>query len=499
MKKINLFCLLFCFVSYHSILAQSGYVRKLVYSKPTVSNEYLILKNQDTTIRSWSLDFYQANSDTMVCVSRVKISGQNFYKVPESYLQSDTKLKVTAFDIFGIEIMSEGPFEICVGCEDNGFCWWGCNGKTYAYGIFHPMNPNIGAGLLDMGQLPPLNPSYQHNYEWIPITEWQTFQATKSPGYYGLSDFTIEGHRIISLNDVNFAQNLVSANGVNCNGTVIGVAKDFGPWITTQGDIEAPTIGGQNICNQNFNWAVSMLNTYNQYPNGVPQLSCNGDIVSENTGTGTGTGPGIGPLFNGYETIFADVIDTIEEIGNIYFGLSKFNSNIGGNFSWNQDLYSVYISKVGDANFTSITLFRDSLFDSNGVFIGPSINLEQGLYTLGYQFSDYSYCSSNFYLKTPSSSSLSQSSFLSANFFPNPISNDDFKIEINSTSRLRFTLELLNNENKSLFSKKFEVEKDSEFTDVVENAFLPDSNFFLVKLTFEDNSVQTYTIVRSNN
>jgi hypothetical protein len=499
MKKIILITVLLTLIFSNQLRAQSGYLRKLVYSKPTLSNQYLILKDQDTSIKSWGLEFYKNISDSQVCVSRVKISGINFYKVPEEYLKNETQLKVTAFDISGNQILEEGPFEICVGCEDYGFCWWGCNGKTYAYGIFHPMNSNIGAGHLDMGQLPALNPSYLHNYEWIPITEWPTFQTTKSPGYYGLNSFTIEGNRIITLHDVNFTQNLVSANGVNCNGTVIGIAKDFGPWITTQGDVEAPTIGGQNICNQNFNWAISMLNTYNQFPNGVPQLSCNGDIVAHNSGTGTGTGPGVGPLFNGYETIFADVNDTIEETGNIYTGLSKFSGNIGGNFNWNQDLYSVYISKVGDANYSSITLFRDSLFNLNGEFIGPSFNLEQGLYTLGYQFADNSYCSSNFYLKTPSSSTLSQSSFLSTNFFPNPVANNDLNIEFNSTARVKFTLELLDNENKSVYSKKFEVEKDREFTDVIENGYLPESNYFIVRFTFDDGSILTSTIVRSSN
>ncbi len=514
-----------------------------VYGLPNLNKGYLIW-NCDDPDREFYRVYIIENSITPSGTSQVtmdmhELHDINYLKIKDDYWkipQADKwyTAEVKAYDdnnnvLYSSEeilqdvLSSAGP--------EGGFgeviCNWECVSSNYAYRImatdyngfnysqrttFDYYDENAGIGV--------------PHYRWFSDTEFSNYtgygitaSGTGSPEWHGMPDgwqipdnqngLDDVGGKIIRLDNSWDSYFCDSQGGEITSPEVWGIQKALGPW--AGGEYYYRYGYGSNLCEGNQaldlgNMIIFMNNqNENNLPN-IPTLACSANLAA-------GCGPNGGHTGGGFNEVEADahcgiIFDYTANSGGGAFGaaidsdfgcLPDVGESIDGVVGFGTFLASTELFQIVrlDENPKTILLSSgEDYVDSTGTPISMSINLDPGLYKilaktpnkgLRYTLAD---------VKNNTNISLLHKDYFDALVFPNPLTDDIFKIHIQTSARLNVQYDIYDAQGNPLWSQKFNLPKDHDADHTINHNVQLPSGVILHKFEFEDGSIETYTSLK---
>lgn len=487
---------------------------------PERADGFLILNKIDyPTINDWRVVIKVRSINN----GGSKISGLVEYSLnkPYTYVNEYLNDPDVFYHVFGISahgdtVVEQGPINVPVGhiSYSEEYHSWDCHSKTYAYKIQALTDVDAsGTSVLQMTALKPdISTGFNHYYQWVDGSDWLSFVGNAPASHYGFPqsgpdttglgfDYLQEynnpfSERIIRLQNVPLNASLYDAYGQPCSGTVWGIAKVLGDW-NTGFRPRTDVLAGTHYYNLQLSGAMAKLNIYkaNWDDSGnEPDVSC--------YNYSTGALPGGSGQYNGW----ADGVESIEW-------------NVDGNYAWSNnyynfgnwlqeifDLFNPWSDNISPGNYggtvnitnehnVTLSLDYNNLFTEDGVFNGFSGTIGAGLNKMSISFNNGSYTSGYFYLEEEQDVSISLSDLVGLTVFPNPITENEFNITLNSIATLSFTYNLYDEQGNLIYSKDFSTLGDESARYSIEPNFIP-SGIMLHRLQFEDGSVLERTTIR---
>ncbi|MCK4663706.1 MAG: hypothetical protein KAT68_12620 [Bacteroidales bacterium] len=504
MKKIS-YLVMFLFVISASINAQ------VIKYNPLLTQGYLVFY-EDENVSSWEIEisqkiFNDGKFEDNGVVDKIKLLGSNYIKLPREYYAPDEdfySVTVKGIGNDGKAIVSVGSVLMPPICEDCGSsggnsldCSWKCNGETYAWSINKYSLSDGGNAYLSLGSnvasVDPGGYLVTPYFQYMDQTEYDYLKADHS--------FLLE-HYLISSTDIDHFDNLhftrmtgvlasdeiKNKDGYILTGIVYGVAKEKGHWngnLIKTGYL-AITDG---ICINSKLWAINTMNNYSddfdQY--GLPPLVCN------IAGDGGGPSPIIPDVIAAElrwtqgEDGQDDVYDFIDYVNTVLYGDDENSDSF-----WPDDVRDISICQINTVG-ESYKFTESDLFSAEGEFIGPSFQLDAGLYNITFRFNNNSFFNIIADIKEPIINNCELSNFLEPTIFPVPIDGDNFSIKLKATASLIFTYELFDSNGNRIFDEKLSIKKDYDEIFQIQPAGGIPSGILINRFEFKDGSYISIT------
>ena len=475
----------------------------LIKIYPHSANGYLILK-ESSSIKYWHIEIIETDSAfTEEVIERNDLIGKNYLKISEEYLMnSNYYIKIIAYYNDGSEYEENytlgDPYK---PEQPGGPDWeheseWHCNGVDYAWRIDQFCISNQGVSYLVLGHdvagynntTGVVTPYYQYFSENNFIAFRNNIFSignNQIDGIYYADYYDIppnwldyDGLDVIKLlNNPNITYK--DRYGVTINSTyVIGIHKGVGPWAPyancwqTEDFLSGPGYDRP--------WAIDRMNLHAdfQYCN-KPQLEC----ICAPTGNGN---------FDNFDSQHAAAlleVPTLDSIVWIWDILQDWDSILNGSNSinWWDNYYALSITSISGNNGEIANIKISDLIDENGNINDISVSLNSGLYTFGINYSDGAYES---VVKEiiPSDSNNNDANSLSTLIYPNPLSGNEFNMNLDADKDLKFIYRLNDFNGNLIYESKFYLNKDeTEIVTIKPELEIP-YGYLINQFIFEDNS-----------
>jgi hypothetical protein len=490
---------------------------------PAKANGYLLLDNEANLIKYWRINISDSVTNPnngqkeFESVYKNELWGTNHVYIPQNLRSNTAMITVQGFnaanELVDTDIQAVGPQP-----PSNVVCEMLCIGDDYVYAIKDWEHPTTSARHLEVDEPSSHPANYPYYYEWIAAEDWvnNTAMSHRSdPFYYGVSSFTVDGSKIITLNVPSGSQySLFNRFGDPINGLVYGIKKGFGPWKDNHFLKGAP-FGILDGCYDasTLPYIIDDINNH-IHPNDIgPELECNGYAhISDGE---TPDEPSIdGPCLVSFYDLLGD-IDLSNDGGDIgdvidlldvpcednYASESPVDgttSVFGNAFTWPENISRITLKMIDtDTLIAPIYLTKELFFDAENNYIPNNIAFPKGFYIIGYQGVDLSYHAYYYENKEATTFNLNQANFVNYTAYPVPITTDQFNLTVQATQRVSFTFEIKNASGELLFSDNYEIEKGNTLEKSIEpSTGIPVGQLFN-KLIFKDGSEISFQTIKN--
>jgi len=476
----------------------------VINAEPSTSNGYLCWEQVQNA--TYEVLIFERHIDSLSNVTYDTLvtlyPSQNYLRFDAQYLNSNSYYyKINALNSLG-EVEDESDFEPhCLYCpEDDEYidaCSWTCNGPDYAWKVTLAQNEAESNGRLmvssgntfdyDAGVSVPL-------YE--PMT-WTVYNAKGYPGY-------LDGRAVYTRNDVLAAEGIRDASNnllsAAVHGNIYFVEKKLEQfWELPPIYTDVISISEANCGIGNRPWAI---NTYNNYPSStLPiELTCTNAFGNYPDDPNDDENDGTNPNWEWWETINQYWGFEAPTIGDLLNGLPGLAAN---GQSWvrvnevDEDFSFIYISRIDDVSFTPVIIDPATIFNNGGNFVAPSNNFSSGLYRVTFGWENGSVLPLVFEHDSAGYTPITNADFVELGIAPNPIQNNELKIEISTERQMNFTLQVLSLSGATLHTEQISMNAD---TTQQKNISVAGSNFpysqLVVKLIFADGSTMQEIAIR---
>lgn len=494
-----------------SMLTQAQGPTDAISYLPHEANGFLILnKNHFSSVVRWKVSIstrtanVSSNTWTYNKVKSYDIRGTFYLMIEDQYRGGDHFVEIEGLNQSGGVVATQGPVRINPNSNPwPAACGWQCIGNTYAYGLELLVAPNNAESRIRMtNAVPPADAPY--HYQWISDAHWNAFtQNLSNLGYYNIPNFIPNNSSLIKLTGVAAQHAKTDASGVQIHGTVYGVRKYYGPWATQSAMMESNVLtGGQSNCNQNFNWAMGQVNNNASIPS---QLACTGISYGQSDGVYSDIESPISGTYEPCLEFFNDVwnnesggnaYDAIDYISGCTLGNEAGTGTITDGFNWPENVSVITFFRLDSTGVAPIVVKEADLFNNKGEFVGSSIQIQRGLYSVGIQYADASYSIDFFEARRDSRDQLTDADFLGITAFPVPVINNQFSFQLNPTARVNCTYQLYDKNANLIFTKNYVLEKDANSTDLITVPGGIPSGILFNKFIFEDGSQINFQTVK---
>lgn len=491
---------------------------------PAKANGYLLLDNEANQVKYWkiqiddSVQLPNSTVKTYQTVLKKELWGTNHLYIPQNLRTNSAKLTVQGFnaanELIDTDVQAVGPQP-----PSNVVCEMLCVGDDYVYAIKDWQHPTTLVSHLEVDEPSSPPAGYDYYFEWIRAIDWANNTAMShnpDPHYYGLSTFTVDQDKIITL-QVPSNTYLYNRFGDPINGGVYGIKKGFGPWKDNYFLKGAP-FGIVDGCNDasTLPYLIDDINDH-IHPNDIgPELECNGYAhISDGE---TPEEPSIdGPCQESYfEVLGGDASSndggntwTVTTVGQIidlpcYENYNPIEGIAGGStvsgnaFTWPENISRITLNLIDtDSPIAPIYLTKDLFFDAENNYIQNNIAFPKGFYVIGYQGVDLSYHAYYFENKETTTFNLNQANFVNYTAYPVPITTDKFNLTVQATQRVSFRYEVKSASGELLFADDYEIEKGK----TLEKSIAPVNGIpvgqLFNKLIFKDGSEISFQTVKN--
>ena len=471
-------CLFVCL--FVTTMSKQSKAQLLNYKTNDLKGFVLVEKGQYDKLEMWEIELMQRSYTDSVhfidsVVYRKRVLGQNYTKIPEQFLNEDNHylLSVTGRDKAGDIVVTDeeewGYTWVDGGDWEFDFSTYNCNGINYTYRI--SSNCEVSNGFVSQSgylSLEPYTPEGSSAYVYF---SWDDFASIAQNNPYPFSDYYgvwfqdvynvgPDGVNSIIQEGVTSADGLYGADGFLVIGTgpnqsVVGIKKNMGPW------------GGHTV-NTNYldgiddgwdlNQAINIMNTYaaddlEWYE--MPHLVC-----YEAEGIDVDN-PDASIYADCFEDLYsADWIEDLEDGGDFdFFDLIDdisdcINDEEDNDWPWPVNIIDISIYRLSGEATQVIRLDESDIIDENGNIIAPDFILDDGLYSIGFNFEDRSHSYSIMELEKKMNNSLDLADFFEISIFPVPIKDECFFADINGSMNDIITYNLYNDQGKLIHSEK---------------------------------------------
>ncbi len=492
---------------------------------PAKANGYLLLDNAANLVKYWRINISDSVTNPsngqkeFESIYKNELWGTNHVYIPQNLRSNTAMITVQGFnaanELVDTDIQAVGPQP-----PSNVICEMLCVGDDYVYAIKDWQHPTTLVSHLEVDEPSSPPAGYDYYFEWIRAIDWANNTAMShdpDPHYYGLSTFTVDQDKIITL-QVPSNTYLYNRFGDQINGEVYGIKKGFGPWKNNHFYKTAPI--GIEFCNDptSLPFLIGHINQ-NIHPNDNlllgPLLSCNG--YTPIGGGGTPEEPNIDdpcmtPFFdllggsawsnNEGHTWTGNLVGQIINIpceDNYASESPVIGTSVFGNaFTWPENVSRITLNLIDtDTPMAPIYLTKDLFFDAENNYVPNNIAFPKGFYIIGYQGVDLSYHAYYFENKEATTFNLNQSNFVNYTAYPVPITSDQFNLTVQATQRVSFTFEVKNALGELLFSDNYEIEKGNTLEkSIVPATGIPVGQLFN-KLIFKDGSEISFQTIKN--
>ena len=492
---------------------------------PAKANGYLLLDNEANLVKYWRINISDSVTNPnngqkeFESIYKNELWGTNHVYIPQNLRSNTAMITVQGFnaanELVDTDIQAVGPQP-----PSNVICEMLCVGDDYVYAIKDWQHPTTLVSHLEVDEPSSPPAGYDYYFEWIRAIDWANNTAMShdpDPHYYGLSTFTVDQDKIITL-QVPSNTYLYNRFGDQINGEVYGIKKGFGPWKNNHFYKTAPI--GIEFCNDptSLPFLIGHINQ-NIHPNDNlllgPLLSCNG--YTPIGGGGTPEEPNIDdpcmtPFFdllggsawsnNEGHTWTGNLVGQIINIpceDNYASESPVIGTSVFGNaFTWPENVSRITLNLIDtDTPMAPIYLTKDLFFDAENNYVPNNIAFPKGFYIIGYQGVDLSYHAYYFENKEATTFNLNQSNFVNYTAYPVPITSDQFNLTVQATQRVSFTFEVKNALGELLFSDNYEIEKGNTLEkNIVPVTGIPVGQLFN-KLIFKDGSEISFQTLKN--
>lgn len=492
---------------------------------PAKANGYLLLDNEANLVKYWRINISDSVTNPnngqkeFESIYKNELWGTNHLYIPQNLRSNTAMITVQGFnaanELVDTDIQAVGPQP-----PSNVICEMLCVGDDYVYAIKDWQHPTTLVSHLEVDEPSSPPAGYDYYFEWIRAIDWANNTAMShnpDPHYYGLSTFTVDQDKIITL-QVPSNTYLYNRFGDPINGEVYGIKKGFGPWKNNHFYKTAPI--GIEFCNDptSLPFLIGHINQ-NIHPNDNlllgPLLSCNG--YTPIGGGGTPEEPNIDdpcmtPFFdllggsawsnNEGHTWTGNLVGQIINIpceDNYASESPVIGTSVFGNaFTWPENVSRITLNLIDtDTPMAPIYLTKDLFFDAENNYVPNNIAFPKGFYIIGYQGVDLSYHAYYFENKEATTFNLNQANFVNYTAYPVPITSDQFNLTVQATQRVSFTFEVKNALGELLFSDNYEIEKGN----ILEKSIVPANGIpvgqLFNKLIFKDGSEISFQTIKN--
>jgi hypothetical protein len=513
MKK-NIIILLILFAFMQTIAQDVSLIRH----NPQNTNGFIVLENNfQADVSYWSLiilqntyeDFELVNQEELECF---ELMGKNFMKIPEEYMiMENLSMRIIAHfpnqnEIEeDIEITPQAPG----GPQWERYKEFPCIGSTYAYNIVQYKHVTIDKSYLTLttaveqtnpvvyyyqywplSLINSINPSAYVNNAFTPTNLYRFYEYYNIPPTQNLNNLITGGGIDVIIRNNPATNRFKTANGNTIyESQVFGVKKDKGPWaknglsgncLTTT---EIHTIQIADVME-----AIDYMNNYGSpVPCGMFPLSCD-NPNRPSTSIGGSLNEEVGEeLEIELDTIvwYWDIFENVQSIANLEIG--EFWSPYSG----------ISIHQISDnGNLISDIQITD-LFDNEGNKIDIPLQLNPGLYNITITFDDGSFIRIVEEKENEAYNPDVMANHLSATFFPVPIMENDFNINLSATESMEMEYTLHNFNGDIIYQTTIVIEEGTvETINISPDSGIP--NGYLVNVFhFSDDSQLSIITVKS--
>lgn len=518
MKKFNLKDLLLIVPVFAIQFTTAQQQVDLIVGEPDIYQDYILLNPEvDSSIVSWEVLISSLYYDTVTQSVESKNLAKLGTRSLDSYVRIDPFYR-SKFEYLRIVVngLDQNKTPIVTDKWESSVppghithvprCWNTCVGKTYAFDVVINDRVNL-QNVLQSGH----TVSYrEHNtvkdgsayipeYRHMSFNEANTLDnnsfsqcdddLTETYCHYNINDYAdpegtnffipdgIDGIKLIKREGITAADQLKDKNGVVLIGTVYSIQKHLGKWQDENFTMSDELANEADIpCGDFLNSITAMINHANSNINLNNDLSCNG--------FGGGVDPWGDLPFNVWSDLHNDWVDWDEDIYDILDYMENvFDDNFDGNTSgvdwWpSDDVSQIQLINIGKgvsegATQSTIVLYRDSLFNSNGEPNYNDITLQQGLYNIHFTLIG----GRTFPLILGKTNSETQgfahTNFLDVNIYPNPITSGNLTIAMEADATLNFDYKILDGQGAEIYNKdNVTINKDNAL-----DLFVPVNNF----------------------
>jgi len=268
--------------------------------------------------------------------------------------------------------------------------------------------------------------------------------------------------------------------------TVFGVAKGKGKWggplmscFTTPTTTYGPAAATNNI-----QFAMNLMNANNL-------SSCNQpNIICSSAGGNFPSPPPLSALPVAKIKIITRPVRAILEDIDAQFILP-------GN--WWDDIFGITLTKISGNQNRVFDIEISDLIDENGEIIDPLVSLDEGLYSIGIQFTNGSFISlitETEPLEEPPVPVLAD--HLTTTIFPVPITENEFSIALSATKNLNVIYKLYDFNMNLLYETEIQIADGESSTINICPENIPDG-LLINQFIFEDNSQSSVLTTKSSN
>ena len=340
------------------------------------------------------------------------------------------------------------------------------------------------------------------------------------------------GVNVIGPLDGN-ATTYYNVNGLPISGAVIGVRKDAGPWKVQNGQVQTPPtlLFGLGVCTNPRSWAIGIVNTHGDFSRSgnlpdFPPLQCmpQPGIPDGGAGSSNIADPKcLPPSIQFTIGVDGDFWKYMEKVHKCYdknydswWGNPPEEGKEGqGPAQWWTLVNRIIIADLGDGTGGTepIIINTARFFNSNeggnsepddgtggdpgdgttgvsGEWNGSQFTLNPGLYSIGIAFKNGNYVPHVVEVPVAVYNVYEQANFFEAQIFPNPITGDQFQINMQAQVTMKFDYEIWDFYGNQLYSRNFVMHIEQDRTHTINKNNLP-SGLLLHRFVFEDGSVKS--------
>lgn len=469
-------------------LANGGVVIK---ASPDRSNGYLCWEATNFTNYEVLILEKKINSSQVVYYDTLTTMtpSTNFVRIDPQYMgNADYFYKINIKNSNG-GLEAESDFSpACGDCGESltDYCYWTCNGADYSWKLQMAFNDEFSNGNLRVMS------GYQYTDDLpgvaVPFYQAMSYTAYTAGGpYLGYSTYSTEG--VLSGDDIRDAHNNV------LTGTVYFVEKkmeQFAPLSSIYTDVIGITPAN---CGNNISWGIGTYNAYAESTLPI-DLACQGVFTSYENGEEDDTSTvwnfwsDISEYWDGYDPTIGDLLAGLPGLsatGQDWMKIDRFDHVVS----------SISVNQIDGDSVNHFTIDPTTIFDTDSTYNAPSLNINSGLYRVTFIFEDGSAIPITFEHNASTYVPVTNASFAEVVIAPNPIQNDELKLDISTERKMSFTLNIQALSGTTLYTEQMNMDADENVqkTIAVTQGNYP-YNQLVVKLVFSDGSTLQEIAIR---
>lgn len=492
---------------------------------PDESSGYLAWYNDNPDIRYWEVVVLEKqllpdSSVIDVRVWRHEEWRQNYVRIPEDYQSVDLRNKYAVM-LYGRNANHEILHEEAVIpflADAPGLvphypgCFRICNGPDYAWKVQQWVpagGGNVHYQLERASYFDPEEEEFFSYYEFMTLSDFNTWLMDYTNQFYydipvGVWNgaYTPDGFWMDKDNNPFITYRDKNGNIIN-DATFKAVRKAAGNWNDAISDVYGSStpalhdmVSSNGLCmNNTVQHAVNLMNTHAYSL--TPQLSC--IEVSYPEGSGSTWAGDLSQCAGLLLEDSEDITSNIQAYLDCIAGLS--GDNDGSSQSWD-GVVGLHLVKYGSNGFPELCLTKSysDLFDSDGVFIPFSVNLDPGLYKLMIDHADFGMFSPEavFEIKTPQQFGVTLSQLFGHTIFPVPHVDDQYHITMQASSILNVGYTVYDFGGNVVHRSQYRLEQGHNENHFVDPDLPLPEGLILHRFDFEDGSFVTTTTLKSH-